>query len=259
MIPPAKFSHHFQYKNSDCTIITDLEENIPLAIAQFQMDSHQLEDFVLQHPMWQKSYDPVNLVSPEQNKTVMFDMELEAKKCQVGPMAAVAGALADRMVNQMLQTPLTRIAVVENGGEIAIRAQEEILIGLIVLSSSLQSQIGFKYEGDNQNLGVATSSATFGHAESFGEADAVIIFAPNAALADAAATYVCNEVKGNNAQKAIDRGLRAFKNIPELQGVMIVKDQLIAQLGTIPPLIKIKDEEQVLMKKKLENREDYFP
>ncbi|WP_457556697.1 UPF0280 family protein [Candidatus Harpocratesius sp.] len=248
-----RISHHFQYKHSDCTIITDKRENIEKTKTQFYNDINELEKFVNIHKDWRNSYVPF-ISNPIVNKdSLIYAMEQASLKCNVGPMAAVAGAIADRMVSVMIQNPGTNIAVVENGGEISINSKEDIIISLMVLSTSLKSKLGFRYKGGSKPIGVATSSATFGHAESFGEADAVVVFAANAALADAAATFICNNVKGKDDKEAINSGIDAFNLIPELLGVLIVKNQLIGKKGKLPKLIRIKDDNNILMKKKIEN------
>ena len=237
-----KISHHIQFENSDCTIVSNQQVAIDEAVLQLKADLSELNHFVKLQPEWKASYHPMVKTSNLQSNSVMQEMERVAKKCDVGPMAAVAGVLADRMKHKMLQQPKTKIAVVENGGEISIKSPEEIIIGLQVLSTSLQSKLGFKYLGDYGEMGVATSSATFGHAESLGTADAVVVFAPNAGLADAAATKICNAVIGRTSQEAVNIGLEAFAKIPELYGVFIVKDKLIGKTGKIPPLIRVNND-----------------
>ncbi|RLI65116.1 MAG: hypothetical protein DRO88_05485 [Promethearchaeia archaeon] len=249
-----RFSHHFQYHKSDCTIITDVQAKIKVAMDRFHQDLSNLEKFVEEHPDWKDSYFPVSISSSNSqnsensNKSrdaIISLMEDAAKLTNVGPMATVAGALADRMVQviftEIAGETLPRVAVVENGGEISINSQEDIIINLQVLSTSLQSKLGFKFIGGSPPLGIATSSATFGHADSLGEADAVVVFAPSAAIADGGATYICNAVKGENNQAAIQAGLTAFKDIPDLYGVFIVKNEIIAQKGEIPPIVRITD------------------
>ncbi|MHA1613111.1 MAG: UPF0280 family protein [Promethearchaeota archaeon] len=257
--PLSKITHHFQYKQTDCTIITDMQDGINRALTQFHSDMEALEEFVAQFPTWEKSYDPIHSTLPNQKSSVMELMENDAELCKVGPMAAVAGALADKMRTSMLLLPNLRISVVENGGEIAIQSHEDILIGLMVLSSSLQSQIGFKYVGTFQPFAVATSSATFGHADSLGEGDAVVVFTKRASLADAAATYICNHVKGSTPERAIQNGISAYGKIANLDGVFIVKDNLIGQHGSLPTLIRIRDDENLLLRKKIEKKDEYFP
>ncbi len=65
-------------------------------------------------------------------------MEIPTEICGVGPMAAVAGALADRMQEAMLKQRKVTIAVVEDGGEIAVKSSDDILIALYSLSTALK-------------------------------------------------------------------------------------------------------------------------
>lgn len=246
-----KFRKHIQVLHSDCTIISDSEQAISQAIEQLNQDLEELSKFTELNITWKNSYSPLRSIEPDSifQNSVMKDMEVAVKNCEVGPMAAVAGALADRMKEKMLKMRNIKIAVVENGGEISIKSKEEIVISLIILSTSLKASLGFLYPGDNSNLGVATSSATFGHADSLGDADAVVVFAPNAAIADAAATRICNEVKGKTVKEAINNGINAYYSISELFGAFIVKDALTAKVGKIPKIVSIKDPKNELLKK----------
>jgi hypothetical protein len=250
-----KIKHSYQIQFSDGVLVSNKKGSFQIAINQLEQDLVELNSFVSIHPEWKESYKPYISTNSSQKNSVMAAMEKSVEFCNVGPMAAVAGALADRMKLKMLENHDVHIAVVENGGEISINSSEEIIIALIVLSSSLHSKLGFRYKGDQTDLGVATSSATFGHADSLGEADAVVVFAPSAALADAAATRICNEVKGQNPNQAIQNGIEAFREIPDLYGVFIVKGDLTARYGELPEIIRIKDEQDLLLHTKLKKKE----
>ena len=87
---------------------------------------------------------------------------------------------------------------------------------------------------------MATSSATVSHAFSFGEADAATIFAEKASIADAAATAVCNAVKGENIESSVQSGLDAADKIRNLiRGALIIRGKYVGTIGTIPQLVKI--------------------
>ncbi len=159
-----------------------------------------------------------------------------SKKAKVGPMASVAGALADLMVNAMVNSG-AKIAIVENGGEASLFSYQPIDISLQVGETELSNKIGFRIE--NFPAGVATSSGVYSHAFSFGDADAVTIFAQNACLADAAATATCNVVKGKNYEKAINAGIETALNIDGVQGVFIAYGNLTGMGGQIPQILKI--------------------
>jgi ApbE superfamily uncharacterized protein (UPF0280 family) len=206
-----------------------------------------LEQFISENPSWQQSLVPIH----SRDSPVIIDlMEEAAEICHVGPMAAVAGALADRMQQAMVRGTHAQMTVVENGGEIIVQSHEDIIIGLYVLTDVLKAQIGFKFAGGSPLLGIATSSATFSHALSFGDADAVTIFAETAAIADAAATCICNLVKGPDIEKAILIGLEETDRLEKIHGAFITFHGKIGTKGKIPELIRIKDGEQFILQEK---------
>jgi ApbE superfamily uncharacterized protein (UPF0280 family) len=75
-------------------------------------------------------------------------------------------------------------------------------------------------------------------------------------LADAAATRICNEVKGKNPNQAIQNGIDVFREIPDLYGVFIMKDDLTARYGELPEIIRIKDEQDTLFQTKLKKKKE---
>jgi ApbE superfamily uncharacterized protein (UPF0280 family) len=160
-----------------------------------------------------------------------------SEKADVGPMAAVAGVLADLAVEEMLQTGC-KVAVVENGGEVSAVSDVPIDIALVAGNHPLSKSIGFKLE--EFPIGVATSSALFSHALSFGEAEAVTVFASNAGLADAVATAVGNMVKGDYVDYIIKRAVEKAISVEGVKGVLIIWRNTIGLGGQIPKLISIK-------------------
>ena len=68
-------------------------------------------------------------------------------------------------------------------------------------------------------MGICTSSATVGHSLSLGAADAAVILANSAALADAVATRVGNRIQ----QKGdIPAALELAQSIPGVTGALVV-------------------------------------
>ena len=116
----------------------------------------------------------------------------------VTPMAAVAGAVADELLAQMLEAaPLTR-AFVNDGGDIAVLTSEghALEIGIAgAYSRGATPLVNGRARVDARSGigGIATSGAR-GRSFSLGIADAVTTFAGNAATADVAATLVANAV-----------------------------------------------------------------
>jgi len=235
MEPKNLFKQDFQCKESRCIIISDKEDAIEAAISSIEFHRKQLEKYIRNHPKFLYSLQPIHV---DEGPKVVKLMAEAAEKAGVGPMAAVAGVLADLAVEDMVLNG-AKVAVVENGGEAYAVSNRPIDIALSAGDSPLSKRIGFRLE--HFPIGVATSSGLFSHALSFGEAEAVTVFAKNAGLADAAATAVGNLVKGNNRRLAIERGIRGALSIRGVMGVFIVYREMVGRAGEIPLLIGINN------------------
>ena len=159
-----------------------------------------------------------------------------AEKANVGPMAAVAGVLADLAVKDMLAAGC-EVAVVEDGGEVSAVSNMPIDVAFAAGDEPLSKRFGFKLT--DFPIGVATSSGRFSHALSFGDAEAATVFCKEAGLADAAATAVGNVVKGEDFQAAIERGITVAKSIVGVEGALILYKGNVGTWGKIPQIIKV--------------------
>lgn len=175
-------------------------------------------------------------ISVDVGPMVVKLMAEAAERANVGPMAAVAGVLADLAVEAMVLKG-AKVAVVEDGGEASVISNRPIDVALAAGDTPLSRRIGFRLE--NFPMGLATSSGLFSHAFSFGEAEAVTVFAENAGLADAAATAVGNVVKGDEWRVAIEQGTKKAMSIKGVRGVFIVYRELVGRSGEIPKIIKV--------------------
>src|SRR6266850_4565163 len=118
-----------------------------------------------------------------------------ADRIFITPMAAVAGAVAEEILGAMLAVaPLTR-AYVNNGGDIALHlAPGETFKIAMIDRPDRPSLFGTAtIAAQDPVRGIATSGWR-GRSFSLGIADAVTVLAPTAAMADAAATVIANEV-----------------------------------------------------------------
>ncbi len=121
----------------------------------------------------------------------------------VTPMAAVAGAVADEVLEAMLYEAKNHDPYLEeiqrmyvnNGGDIAfwLNAGESFSIGVVDNPGipELNARVSLAYESPVR--GIATSGWG-GRSQSLGIADAVTVLAGSAAIADAAATLIANDV-----------------------------------------------------------------
>jgi ApbE superfamily uncharacterized protein (UPF0280 family) len=113
----------------------------------------------------------------------------------ITPMAAVAGAVAEEILDAMTRAAMLRKAYVNNGGDIALHlcGDEEFTIGLVDRPDRPALYGSARVTSADGVRGVATSGR-HGRSFSLGIADAATILAATAAQADAAATVVANAV-----------------------------------------------------------------
>ena len=137
----------------------------------------------------------------------------------ITPMAAVAGSVADEILEAMLLDRALTKAYVNNGGDIALHLAQGSALTLGVVNNTDNPAIDamVALAASMPVRGLATSGWR-GRSQSLGVADAVTVFAADAAAADAAATMIANAV--DVAHPAISRlparVLRADSDLGEL-------------------------------------------
>jgi ApbE superfamily uncharacterized protein (UPF0280 family) len=227
------FKESFNLKETQCTIISDKQQAIQTAIESIKRNRRELEIYTRANPKFLYTLEPIP--APEKPPVARL-MALAAEKAGVGPMAAVAGVIADLAVNDMAREGC-EVAVVEDGGEISAVSNVPVDVAVAAGDEPLSKRFGFRLT--EFPIGVATSSGRFSHALSFGDAEAATVFCKNAALADAAATAVGNMVKGEDAQAAIQAGIGKALSIEGVEGVLIIYKGQVGTAGKIPQLIKV--------------------
>jgi len=174
-----------------------------------------LERYVERHPAFITALEPLPVA--EDAPEMVREMAEAAQKAGVGPMAAVAGAIAEEVGRKLMR--FSPEVIVENGGDIFLKTMKQRLVGVYAAQSAFTGRIALQVEPEETPLGICTSSGTVGHSLSFGRADAVIVLSPSAALADAAATAIGNTVKD---AADIPGGIELAQSIEELNGVVII-------------------------------------
>lgn len=219
-------SFEVQIQETDLHILAsaDLREEATNLILQYRA---QVENHIANHPDFLTSLAPI----PCQPMTpsIIKAMQQAAKAANVGPMAAVAGAMAEFVGRGLLKEGATEV-VVENGGDIFLHRKKECVIGIFAGTSPLSDKVGIRIAAHRMPLGICTSSGRIGHSLSLGQADAVTVLAADTALADTAATRLGNEVKDSGD---IDHALAVAQTIVGLDGVVIIQDQRIGAWGNV--------------------------
>ena len=228
------FKENFTLKETQCTIISDKQQGIQAAIESIKHNRQELEIYIRANPKFLYTLKPI----PAPEKPLVAKMMAEAaEKAGVGPMAAVAGVIADLAVDEMSRAGCD-VAVVEDGGEISARSTVPVDVAVAAGDEPLSRRFGFRLT--EFPIGIATSSGRFSHALSFGDAEAATVFCKNASLADAVATAVGNVVKGEDAGEGIKAGINRGISIPGVEGVLIIYKGKVGMAGKIPEMIKVK-------------------
>lgn len=152
--------------------------------------------------------------------SMMYDA---SERAGVGPMAAVAGAIAETVGWELKD--LSEEIIIENGGDIWMRLAEPAAVN-IYPGGHYFDEVALKIYPNRTPCGICTSSARIGLSFSFGKADAATVIAGNAALADAIATELCNRVQSEETMEdAADYGMsRGAEGV-----VIIYRDRLAAR------------------------------
>ncbi len=185
-----------------------------------------IEAYIQRYPEFAKILNPWRISGPA--PIIIKDMAKAGEKAGVGPMAAVAGAVAEHVGIDLLSH--TDEVVVENGGDVFLKTNDPATIGIFAGKSPLSMHIGLRVDSGDKPVSVCTSSGTIGHSLSLGKADAVCVKSGSCPLADAAATSIGNHVRTKkDIQSAIDFG----KKIEGITGIVVVIDDKIGLWGDI--------------------------
>jgi hypothetical protein len=185
-----------------------------------------IEDYIRANPGFSSSLEP--LPCPEDAPPIIRNMCLAAQAAGVGPMAAVAGAVADYIGRELGR--FSTEVIVENGGDIYLHGKGNRTIAIYAGNSPLSGKVGVEIDLGGGAAGVCTSSGTVGHSLSFGKADAAVALASSATLADAAATALGNRVKNSGD---IEAGLALAAAITGISGAVIIVGDHIGAWGAV--------------------------
>ncbi|MDI6720279.1 MAG: UPF0280 family protein [Methanomicrobiales archaeon] len=218
---------HFEFKETITTILADSEEHVAAAKEGLIAAHQEVERCIAADPFFAATLEAYR---PRCELRTVVRMAEASASPGVGPMAAVAGAIAWAGVEAM-QACGAPFAVIDNGGDIALVSDRSLRVGIHAGDSPLSDRIALLVPPQEQILGICTSSATVGPSISFGMADAVTVLSRNVASADAWATAICNEVTPQD-QRCLERLAGT-----DVIGVLIVMGDCVVQWGDLPPLV----------------------
>ncbi|MDD2432924.1 MAG: UPF0280 family protein [Clostridia bacterium] len=225
--------HHFQ------VVVEETDLDIGIKKEQYTSDLHKkvelfvaeqrqiLKQYIKKNPAFLTTLEPWNLRKGKVPYAVRAMCEA-SRLAGVGPMATVAGFFAEQV--GLFLTRFSEDVLVENGGDIWLQSSRKRKVSIYAGPSPFSQRIGIEIDPPRTPLGICTSSGTVGHSLSLGRADAVVVLATSAVLADAVATASCNLVQeSKDLAKAVEWGLA----IPGIQGVVAILDEQMAVQGDV--------------------------
>jgi len=256
----------FQWKGANYRIASDKIDIIQTTIKQLRQ---KLEAYNETYREFFTTLVPIENQTISVNSNISRDFDTDgalpeiaarmnraSRQTGVGPMAAVAGTIAQMAVEAAIAAG-AKEAVVENGGDIfigALNQDKPLHIGLYTASSPKLRDLAFEIPRDRIPLAVCSSSSTMGHSLSFGNCELVSVFSADASLADAAATAACNSVISAGDIESVLKSTLAIRGI---EGVFIAAEEQLGMIGDVPKIVGHRDSE--LISKISKNRASNFP
>ncbi len=230
MQPTGFVNFNCQIKETDLQIAVDeksyrpqLKSFVEKRVLAYRL---QLERYIAADPLFAKTLQP-HLV-PLQSPPIILAMTRAANQAGVGPMAAVAGAVAEFVGRDLLKT--VEEVIPENGGDIFLAVKRKTKIAVYAGNSLLSNRLAIEVLPQKGGLGVCTSAGTVGPSLSLGRADAAVIISSSAVLADAVATAAANRVQ---TAEDLQTALQFASQIPGVTGVLLIKDDKLAVWGRL--------------------------
>jgi hypothetical protein len=218
-------------KETFATVIAE-ERFMELAEQTIAATREAIEAYIARQPSFRTTLEPLAIEA--QAPTVIRLMAAAAARANVGPMAAVAGAIAQNTV-EALAAAGAAYAIMDNGGDIVLFIDRPVTIGIFTGPAAIRD-IALRFLPRPDIFSVCTSSGTVGHSLSFGRADAATVIARDGYLADAMATALGNRVK-EGSEKEIERAIQECL-IDGVEGLLVVANDRLGFGGELPEIVR---------------------
>ena len=181
---------------------------------------YQLENYIQLHPVFLTTLNPypVDPYAP----FIVQEMISATRDIGVGPMASVAGAIAQLVAKDLLKS--TDQVIIENGGDIFMKIRRDATISIFAGDSPLSEKIGIRIPAKMMPIGICSSSGKVGHSLSMGSTDVITVLSTSAIRADGAATALGNMIKTKTDLEKAPGWADAMGGI--LGGVAILDDTM---------------------------------
>ncbi len=184
-----------------------------------------LQDYINQNQAFASALAPLEIQAAP---NIILQMSAAAKHCAVGPMAAVAGAVAQEIGRGL--RALSSELIIENGGDLYLCGKQQRTVAIYAGDSPLSWKLGLKVNPAGGELGVGTSSASVGPSLSFGAVDAAVVLADSAIMADALATALGNKIE---RRQDIAMALEWAHALPGVKGALAIVGEDMGACGEL--------------------------
>ncbi|MDI6605977.1 MAG: UPF0280 family protein [Candidatus Omnitrophota bacterium] len=218
---------HIVAKETDIYIYTNKALDEGFAKERIRSYRWEIENYIDRDRRFLVALKPleVELNAP----AIIREMVAQSKKAGVGPMAAVAGAVAEFLGRDLIRNGY-KDAIIENGGDIYLKTTRSRRVGVYAGRSKLWNNLTLKIRPKDTPLGICTSSGALGHSLSFGSADSVSILSKSAILADAVATATANRIR---SARDLKNALTFAKGVNGVLGAVIIMKNNLLSWGKI--------------------------
>lgn len=218
-------AYEVRVKETDLLIQTDKELEREARELVYEV-REQIESYIDRNPIFLHTLAPME--EDPYAPGVVRDMISATKRVGVGPMAAVAGAVAEYVGRALLKQ--CKEVIIENGGDIFAKTDQPLRIGIFAGRSPLSNKLALHIEPQETPLGICSSSGTVGPSYSEGIADLACVLCKSAVLADAAATALGNRVRSAGE---VNQALEWIQNIKEVSGALVIIEEHIGAWGDV--------------------------
>ena len=218
-------------------LTTDLESHdLKRYIFSIRRD---LKNYILKNEDFLLSLVPIE--TDEDLPLIVRTMIESSNAADVGPMACVAGTISELSLDYLIDND-SKYSIVENGGDIALINDEDVLCGIYSNNQVLGNDIAFRIKARSGPLGVCSSSGKIGHSISFGDSDSVTVISKSSSIADGLATRIANEVNGETSEDKVSNGLECCENYKEFfEGVLIISQGNVGTIGKLPKIVETNE------------------
>ena len=130
-------------------------ESFEAVTAEIVRQRKILDDYIARCPEFQMAFEPISLLPDPPPSAVQ--MAHAAERVGTGPMAAVAGTMAQLAAKAGIEAGADEV-IVENGGDIYLQTTEPVTIGLYPGAGELAGRLAFSLKAEDTPISICSSS-----------------------------------------------------------------------------------------------------